>query len=245
MATIEKLNNDGDLLARIHPGPKVAILVQGMFRTGALCWPRIAIGFAPYRLDVYVLSHEPEQEAEIRRVINPTTLFMLPDLPQEEREYASHMGPGQNSLQVQLRQLSDLRKLSELVRETGIKYDWLVRTRTDLDMITLPEPLETRDPTAIYFPTHDNWFGLNDRFFLGCPELVHRAMERYYRLPEFWQEQKIFHMETFLGWVMRDVAVRRTRTTFGSWRMNGDRLPPYRNAAWGDVPALDFCNKGA
>ena len=224
---------------------KVAILVQGLFRTAAECWPRIAVGFASYRPDVYVLSHEPENEADIRRVINPTELFLLGDLPQNECDYGTNVGPGQNSLQVQLRQLADLRKLSELVRETGIQYDWLVRTRTDLDMITLPEQLETLDPTAIYFPTHDNWFGLNDRFFFGAPELVHRAMERYDRLPEFWNECKVFHMETFLGWAMRDVRVKRTRTTFGLLRVDGKREPPYRNARWGDVPPVELCNTGS
>jgi hypothetical protein len=219
---------------------KVAILVQGMWRTGSRCWPKIYAGFADYHPDIYYLSHEPDKEAQIMAAMRPTHIWYPVDEPQPEYDYGTSLGTGVKSLQVDLRQLADLRALSLDVKGIGIKYDWLVRTRTDLDMIVLPEPLETLDPNAVYIPCHDNWFGLNDRFMMGNPELVHRAMERYDRLPAFWLEHHVFHMETFLAWTMHGANVQRTRTTFGSWRTEKDRREPYHNPLWRDWPSTDL-----
>jgi hypothetical protein len=220
---------------------RIAILVQGRWRTGALCWPKIVVGFQEYQPDIFYLSHEPENEAEIQAVMRPTELWFPPDDPQPECDYAANLGDGVKSPQTDLRQLADLFALAEYIKKTGIHYDWLVRTRTDLDMVILPEPLDLLEADAVYIPCHDNWAiakglpGLNDRFAFGPPDLMRVVLARYHRLPEFWQQHHLFHMETFLAWALRDTPVKRTRTTFGLWRNGNERLAPYVSPAWGDV----------
>lgn len=232
---------------------KVALLIQGMYRTFGRCWPKMYAAFEKYAPDIYIYSHEP-RDLESIRLVTPsslkvrTTVFEEPDDPQPEHDYASHLGTGVKSLQVDLRQLNDLQSLSRRVRGTGIVYDWVIRLRTDLDMITLPEPLECLDPRFAYVPTHDNWFGLCDRFMMGPPALVHKAMERYDHLPEFWEAHHVFHMESFLAWAMRDEIqaglIARTRTTFGIARTSGEIVPPFRNSKWMDSPAVEVCQTG-
>jgi hypothetical protein len=218
---------------------KVALLVQGLYRTFDRCWPRWWSYLEPYSPDIFMLSHELDRLDDITRLPGNINAHFAPDDSQLEWNYGSRLGIGVKSLQVDLRQLRDLARLSEIVKETGKEYDWIIRLRTDLDLIIMPEPLEELDPAYCYVPCHCNWFGLNDRFMIGPPALVHTALQRYHQLPEYFAQGNPFHMETFLAWTMKDSPVRRTRTTFGVWRKE-QRDPPYYNAQWGDVPMPDF-----
>jgi hypothetical protein len=225
---------------------KVAVAIQGMYRTFDRCWPRIAGWLQPYNPDIYVLSHEPETVPALSERFGTNRVISVPDDPQPECDYRTGLGQGVKSLQVDLRQLNDLRTISQAVREGGCAYDWIIRIRTDLWFITLPEALESLTPDAVYIPTHDNWRvselpGMNDRFAFGPPALMHPMLERYDQLPEFWSSHHMFHMETFHAWALRGVPVKRTRATFGMMRTSGEYVPPYRIASRGDVPAVEVC----
>jgi hypothetical protein len=235
------------LVGLFHGGDmKVAILVQGKWRTGSRCWPKILAGFEHLFPDVYYLSHEPEKLEEIRASIPTAKLRFTDDLPREEYDYANRLGTGVKSLQVDLRQLADLRDLSLWVAEQPKQYNWWVRVRADLDMIILPEDLATLERFALYVPCHCSWWGYNDKFGFGLPDYMRIALERYNKLTEYMDDlAHKFHMETFLKWSVQGCPIRRTRATFGIWRaldVPPDR--PYYNKQWGDVPLPEMFERG-
>jgi hypothetical protein len=218
----------------------VAVLITGLWRTGSKCWPRWESYFKAYNADVHYLSHEP-------MVVPGITVHVTPDDPQDEHNYSTNLGLGSKSLQSQLRALNDLRYLSRIVRESSKSYDWVFRLRPDLHLITFPESLESIKSYGLWIPTHDNWSvvpslpGYCDKFYFGQPSDMYAVMERYDRLPTFWNECHVFHMETFMAWTCSAWPMHRTRTTFGQMRENGEYTPPHRRLNYGDTPAIEVC----
>lgn len=69
-------------------------------------------------------------------------------------------------------QLSSYVEAAQYVEERKKEFDWVVRCRPDLAVIEPMEELKGLEADRLYFPTHNNWGGLNDRFWFGPTELM-------------------------------------------------------------------------
>ena len=112
----------------------------------------------------------------------------------------------------------------ELEKDVG-RFDWIIWARPDLFYFSELEMLSRLPADALYFPIHDNWGGLNDRFCVGSADLVKQRMGIFDYFVEKWYPR--FHARDL--WnpekVLRDfisdelgIKIRRTRVAFGKLR---------------------------
>lgn len=127
-------------------------------------------------------------------------------------------------------------------RERSRRFDWVVRCRPDLAVVEPMEPLASLDPARCYFPRHNNWNGLNDRFAFG-PSLL---MQQYFAYPahlaEFYLPSSTrpkLGCEHALAWHLANerVPIARTRAVLQPRREGGVIDPPVYRADRGDIPA--------
>jgi hypothetical protein len=125
-------------------------------------------------------------------------------------------------------------------RLRGLSYDWIVRCRFDLAVLTPMEKLQELPATAIYFPKCDNWYGYNDRFCFGPSHLMHE----YFRFPwsaarhliESSQPRVAGEVLSYDHLVAAGIPVLRTRAILVTNRGNGVFDKPVCHAAHGDFP---------
>ena len=80
--------------------------------------------------------------------------------------------------------------ICELEKEAG-HFDWIIWARPDLFYFSTLEYLSRLPLDALYFPTHDNWGGLNDRFCMGSAQMVKQRLGIFDYFVEKWYPQ--FH----------------------------------------------------
>jgi len=119
----------------------------------------------------------------------------------------------------------------EMEKEVG-HFDWIIWARPDLFYLSGLERMSRLSGDALYFPTHDNWNGLNDRFCMGRAELVKRRMgifdyfvHKWY--PQFhsrgvWNPERVLH--DFISKELH-IKIRRTRVSFGKLRAHHATRP--------------------
>ncbi len=215
---------------------RIALMYSGLVRTLAHTWPITQAQFRGYETDVYCYFNEPEKESFVQALLSPTRIITEPEHNFPDSDYDKRLGPGVNRVQNDLRQLNGLKRVNQLRRSTGIVYDWVFRIRADNEFTTPPEPLETLDRSFIYIPRFSNWFGYNDKFGFGPPELMDVYMERFGDFDAYFQGGGTFQMESFLAFHLRRnrIPVARTQTVFNTRRSETERDPPYWGHMWGD-----------
>ena len=84
------------------------------------------------------------------------------------------------SIQNLMCQLNSLATVTQLWRNSGVHYDAVAYMRPDV-LYNCPFPvkqLEELKPNTVYIPDFHHWRGLNDRFAMGEPHVVHLWGER-------------------------------------------------------------------
>lgn len=82
-----------------------------------------------------------------------------------------------------------IKKAGEMVKSSGIRYDLVIRMRTD---ILFGEPLEIEeniDCNTLYTPFNGSWgdSSVGDQFFYGVPEVMSKVYKLYDDLKELWK----------------------------------------------------------
>lgn len=209
---------------------RVAVLVAGQMRTAEHC----AAGIREIYPDVPFVVHTPlDANAGKAFLFRPavTLIEPQPELP-ERHQYTWQVGRGCNGVQRNLRQLWGLRRAWEAFEASGIQADVVVRCRPDLLFMVKPEP---PTPDGFYVPAFANWWGLNDRFAWGPPDIMRRYCTRLDRLDEYIDQGGVFHAESFLAWAMNGIGVRRTCAVTASLREDGTRDEPVWLPECGDI----------
>jgi hypothetical protein len=217
---------------------KVALLYSGLVRTLELTWPATQRHLGRYQPDVYFYVTEIDRADYVEKLVHPKAMRVEPDVVLPEHDYAQRLGPGIRGLQNDLRQLWGMTQVNQLCRSAGIAYDWVIRIRPDIEITRGPEPLESLDPSFVYIPKVNNWYGYSDRVGFGPQSLMNVYLERYAEFHDFMQNGGIVQMEMNLAYHLRKhrIPVARTCLLSNLLRMNGTRDEPYSSLAWGDVP---------
>lgn len=210
----------------------VAALVSGQMRTLDRCIDNIRWAL-PANTEYYVHAVH-DADAEKAHLLKPTVLVIEPDVSMKERyEYVLQTRGYTNAIQSCLRQMYFLDKMWQTYERTGDRHDWVIRVRPDTVFLTRLENLDTK-PDGIWFPEHDNWFGLNDRLAYGERSLMQRYFTRLSELDRYIDLGNVFHMETFLAWMFRDVKIERTTAWSVTLRPNMEHVGPYYSEGWND-----------
>lgn len=207
----------------------VAVLISGQMRTADQCAAGIR---AIYPSASFVVHAAADADADKAFAFRPAVAVIepQPEMP-ERREYTWQSGRGNHSVQRTLKQLWSLKRTWQVFEASGIEADVVVRYRADLQFLVEPE-----HPTPEFtVPAFANWWGLNDRFAWGSPDVMRRYFNRLDVLDEYIDQGGVFHAESFLAWAMRDVPVKRTRAVTVSLRSDGTRDEPVWCREAGDV----------
>jgi hypothetical protein len=215
---------------------RVAVIVSGQVRAAATCAPVF-----PYRglHGEYVYLHFPFGTSVPERwgvAASNHRRFLDPTMP-ERPEYEAQRGRGCAGVQQVLRQLRGLAFAWQDFCATAFlsDYDIIVRARPDALFYVPPETAAEMTPDgALHVPRFANWWGLNDRFAWGTPDVMERYFTRLSRLDEYIDAGGVFHAETFLAWCMEGVSIKRSRAVFASVRDDGTRDEPVYVPVAGD-----------
>jgi len=123
----------------------------------------------------------------------------------------------------------------------NIACDWIIRCRPDLKIVKQMEHLYDLAPDALYFPRHNNWGGLNDRFWFGPKDMMIDSF-RYYQSAHK-HLRKPINLERLLARhvvVEKKIKVKRTRAILTPLRADG-RLDPivYRDDRGDTAPKVE------
>lgn len=208
---------------------KVAICFSGLLRTFEECWPSYEPFFQKYDCDLFVASVANEV---LPRYHFKKMLFQEDEVMADRWWNINNhpQSPGQHMLRqfywIQL--ANDLRRQYEA--EKGIKYDFVVRTRTDCQIVGPLPDLSQCDSATIYIPAgNDNpeeipGFGISDRFAIGGPGVMDmysdklKWLDEYMANPESW-----YFAEVILRWVLQkhNIPVKRFEDVVKVLRPNG------------------------
>lgn len=225
---------------------KVAVLLSGQVRTFEEFFPTLEqFIFRDYNPDVFCYA---PQEPESLRLSRYQFCFVgIDDVPWiSDRQYQGKATMPTKSwygaefvAQAHLRRLWGLYQVCQFkkMREQmlGVKYDWVIRARYDLEYLSFIESLEELNSDRIYIPRHDNWGGYCDRFAFGSSELMDIYCDSWLTAEENFKEVGYMHSEPHLKWHLdrAGVEVRRTQVNFNTVR-HGECWKPCYHTHLGD-----------
>lgn len=134
----------------------------------------------------------------------------------------------------------------QMVQAKGLIYDWAIFTRPDarfwpIHIEHINDLLPSYDHPILMVPGHDNWWGLNERFYMGAWNAMATALTRFNWLGEYCADHKL-HSESFFKWVVRTQVpgceIKRTRVINNLIRGNGLMMPTIWQPELGDDLAL-------
>jgi hypothetical protein len=205
----------------------VVCIVCGLMRTAEQCAPVIRDIYP----DAKFFVHTPETADSWKVSAFRPDAVVIQEQPEmfERDQYRRRIGQGVN-VQNMLRQLWGLQQAWQAFEPLAANADVIVRLRADL---LFRVPPESPSP-AFHVPSFSNWFGLNDQFAYGSPDVMRRYFTRLDRLDSYIDSGGTFHPESFLAWAMQGVPVHRTRAVFDLLRLDGTRTEPVRLPQCGD-----------
>src|SRR5579885_2523691 len=93
---------------------------------------------------------------------------------------------------------------NKYVRETGTKYNWVIRCRPDLlfhNKIDIPSE---KSPGKIWMPkalSSPDWY--NDQFAIGSPDDMDLYSSVFFDIPEYFRARMEFYPEKFMVWALQ------------------------------------------
>lgn len=184
----------------------IGICVTGLVRTWDSCYKNLLKNLIEtnpeykFYLIGYIGDIENEKEfSDLYKfdILRVSTHQGLPDLEYQKNNYTHNLGSNQyiNAFH-QLKGLKEVGiLLDEFEEKNNIVLDYIIRTRTDLDIL-LPIKLPSLKENTIYIPNGHDWYGYNDRFAYGNRNNLKIYLNRY----DFWmnKNQKIPNYSTHI-----------------------------------------------
>jgi len=165
--------------------------------------------------DYYVEKYLPEAKVEIREdeYIDDTK---IPDgwkFKTGKQRYLQQINGWKES--------NRMRK--EYEESNGFKYDWVIRSRIDVEYVhNFPDGEYTDN--FLYIPNFHHFNGINDRFAMGSAEL----MNKYLDIIDIYKEDptKCLHAESFLKYCLdyQQVPVKLINFRFMRIREDGQKI---------------------
>jgi hypothetical protein len=87
----------------------------------------------------------------------------------------------------------------------NIRYEFLIRSRSDSAIHKIPEVLELPNNSTILIPDENHFGGYNDRFAVGYMSLMEKYMRRWHNISAC--HIRNIHAETFLKKVLDHFGV--------------------------------------
>jgi hypothetical protein len=175
---------------------KIALCISGLGRTFGECYPTLiqnVINTNPqHEFDVIAsfsnkqgISIEYNDSAYKFKTVEYCVDPILEDITYQKNKYTyapTKDHPCIPSCYYQLMGLKRVNQLRKSVEETHhIEYELLARIRPDVKFLT-PVDLSNISTNKIYIPNSHDYFGYNDRFAIGTPEVMNIYFNRY----DFW-----------------------------------------------------------
>lgn len=174
-------------------------------------WDRLGYS-ALYKIDVTQdLTHKYISRIETlykpKKSIIESSLF-IEELKLQSQQYAPHL---QNipkpvahmaSMFYKIYAANELRKQYEI--ESGVQYDWIIRSRPDLLFHGLTHIPNEKIPKNVYIPKHlsgHNW--LCDQFAIALPEDMDLYSSFFFDIPDYFKAQKEYRPEIFMSHCMK------------------------------------------
>lgn len=210
---------------------KVAICFSGLVRTFEECFPTYDRIRNLYDCDLFVAS-TPNNILE--KYSFKKTLF-LEDQWLDEKWW-NNCKNSETIIQNTLRQFLFIELANKIrlehEKETGQKYDFIIRTRLDNILIDDIPKLEECDPEKIYIPEgHDHpmaipGMGINDRFAFGGDRVMNVYCNKFNKIEEYMDKGLRFHPETILRWILdqNNLKIVRFKTCSKINRGNNELL---------------------
>lgn len=186
---------------------KVAICFSGIIRTFKECFPSYDRIRNIYDCDLFAAT----TPNDALKAYPFTDTIIQEDLWIDEKDYNSRKNP-ETIVQNSLRQFyfielcNNLRIQHEIT--TGIKYDFIIRTRFDNILINDIPDLNQCSPDNLYIPEgHDHptailGAGINDRFAFGGDRVMNVYSNKMSKITSYMTGNRKFHPETILKWIL-------------------------------------------
>lgn len=208
----------------------VALCFSGETRSFRRCYPSIEECILSRLRDYTIFVYAPrDRDCEALLDLNPQTVVFDRQHVFDEKNYNDRLGEGQKTgVQGILRQLYGVWRCNGLKREyerlNNMRFRWVFRMRPDIAYRYDLENLRELDPASLYIPTHDNWYGLCDRFAFGGSDVMDTYANRIDHLDAYFQAGNSLHPEQFLKHHIEahDIPVRRTRVVARILRRHGE-----------------------
>jgi hypothetical protein len=156
-------------------------------------------------------------------------ILIEPRITFDEKNYNTRKRSEVN-VQGFLRQLYCLKKCNSLIsqfeQDNNFIYDVVVRLRPDIKIV-LDSKLENVKPenltNSVYIPTHDSWFGYNDRFYYSNSANMDILANRFDEIESYFLKGGLIHYETFFKYIvdMTDLKVIDSDLKFVLLRTDG------------------------
>jgi len=156
-------------------------------------------------------------------------ILIEPRITFDEKNYNTRKRPEVN-VQGFIRQLFCLKQCNNLKLKYELdhqfKYDIVIRLRPDIKTI-LNSKLETILNSClsdqVFIPTHDSWFGYNDRFYYSNSENMDILQTRFDKIDEYFKQGGLIHYETFFKYIVdtANLKVQPSDIKFLLLRTNG------------------------
>jgi hypothetical protein len=86
--------------------------------------------------------------------------------------------------------------VKEYEQKMNIRYELLIRSRSDSVLDKVPETLEPPNNLTILIPDENHWGGYNDRFAIGSVSIMEKYMRRWHNLSACHIQN--IHIESYL-----------------------------------------------
>jgi hypothetical protein len=173
----------------------IGICVTGLLRTWDSCHKNLIKNLIDTNKDYhfyligYIGGIENKEELQDKYDFDTVVVgndIDIPNLEYQKKKYDKN--PNSNFYINAHYQLYDLKKVSNLIddfeKENSISLDYIIRTRSDLDILK-PLKLPIPNDNTIYIPHGHDWFGYNDRFAYGNKKDMIIYLSRY----DFWMKE--------------------------------------------------------
>jgi len=189
---------------------KIALCFSGLVRTFAKCFPSYDRILTKYDCDLYAVStpNDVLQNYPFKKILLKEDEWI------DEKQYNEYKNQ-ETIIQNTLRQFQFIELCNNLAVESGVKYEYIIRTRLDNLLINDIPDLNHCNPNSLHIPEgHDHpmahpGVGINDRFGFGGSHVMQVYSNKLGRIDEYMASGKRFHPETILMWAIKDLNIVR------------------------------------
>lgn len=194
-----------------------------------------------YDVDVYIHTWEFPQKDELEILYHPHTMRteILLDGNVDLR-YTNTPNPIKHPPRFTYRMLYSMNRVKELVRMQPIKYDWIIKSRTDY-ALNVKIPFDTLDNTKLYIPNcrmvPERDFG-NDQFAFGSSETMFKYMSTFQNIHKYYDAGNQFIGEDMMRANLHEHGLIGDKLVYCD--MNNPFPPGPHNGSWHSLIRDDY-----